>query len=94
MKRSFIFMVLVSLMIVIVACGGDEEATPTLSPTPTSMPVAVETAPEPEEIVVSMGDLFFGDSNDNLQNPPIWTVTSGAEVTVAAENRSGALQHN
>lgn len=41
-----------------------------------------------------MGDLFFGDSNDNVQNPPIWTVTSGAEVTVATENRSGALQHN
>lgn len=94
MKRSFIFMVLVLMMIGIVACGGDAEATPTLSSTPTSVSVAAETAPEPEEIVVRMGDLFFGDSNDNVQNPPIWTVTSGAEVTVATENRSGALQHN
>jgi uncharacterized cupredoxin-like copper-binding protein len=82
------------MMIVIVACGGNEEATPTLSSTPTSVPVAAETALAPEEIAVRMGDLFFGDSNDNMHNPPIWTVTSGAEVTVATENRSEALQHN
>lgn len=41
-----------------------------------------------------MNDLYFGDTNDNLNNPPVWTVTNGAEVTVTVENRSGALQHN
>ena len=98
------------MMIGIVVCGGNEEATsisvptstvtvvtvetPTLPSTPTPVPVAIEAALESEEIVVSMGDLYFGNSNDHMQNPPIWTVTSGAEVTVATENRSGALQHN
>jgi uncharacterized cupredoxin-like copper-binding protein len=114
MKRFLMFIVLGLMMLGIVACGGDEEATPasiptamptpiataiavatpTLPSTPTSVPVATEAAPEPEEIAVRMGDLYFGDSNDNTQNPPIWTVTSGAEVKVVAENRSGALQHN
>lgn len=51
-------------------------------------------AAAPEAIEVLMNDLYFGESNDNLANPPVWTVRSGADVTVAMDNRSGALQHN
>lgn len=46
-----------------------------------------------ETIDVVMHDIYFGGSNDNVANPPMWTVTSGAEVTVEMDNQ-GALEHN
>jgi uncharacterized cupredoxin-like copper-binding protein len=46
-----------------------------------------------ETIDVVMHDISFGESNDNVANPPVWTVTSGAEVTVEMDNQ-GALEHN
>jgi uncharacterized cupredoxin-like copper-binding protein len=61
-------------------CGGG--ATPTQP-----------AAPASETINVVMHDIYYGDSNDNQQNPPKWTVTSGAQVTVNLDNQ-GALQHN
>jgi plastocyanin len=44
-------------------------------------------------INVLMNDIYFGESNDNASNPPVWTVSSGANVTVNLDNQ-GALQHN
>lgn len=49
--------------------------------------------PRPETINVVMHDIYYGDSNDNQANPPVWTVTSQAQVTVNMDNQ-GALQHN
>jgi plastocyanin len=40
-----------------------------------------------------MQDIFFGPENDNVQNPPEWTVSSGAEVTLRMDNM-GALEHS
>ncbi|MEM7125014.1 MAG: hypothetical protein AAF702_01725 [Chloroflexota bacterium] len=80
----------------------------TIAPTATSMPTALPTSVleatetsddssqfiDPEVIEVVMNDLYYGESNDNIANPPVWTVTSGADVSVVMENRSQALQHN
>ena len=44
-------------------------------------------------IEVVQNDIYFGDSPDNQENPPTWTVPAGAEVTVNLSN-NGALQHN
>ena len=46
-----------------------------------------------EEIVVAMNDMYFGETNDNSTNPPVWTVTSGVEIVVSLDNQ-GALEHN
>jgi plastocyanin len=46
-----------------------------------------------ETIDVVMHDIYFGASNDNVANPPVWTVTSGAEVTVEMDNQ-GAMEHS
>lgn len=54
---------------------------------------AAEEAPAEQTIVVDMNDIYFGSENDNVQNPPEWTVSSGAEVTVNMENM-GALEHS
>jgi uncharacterized cupredoxin-like copper-binding protein len=50
-------------------------------------------APAAETISVVMHDIYYGESNDNTNNPPAWAVTSGAEVTLNVDNQ-GALQHN
>jgi len=91
------------------ACGGNDEAISTVAPTSTAVAVATvaptattaavviepTTSVQPAAALnVVMNDIYFGETNDNSSNPPIWTVTSGAAVTVTLENRSLGLQHN
>jgi uncharacterized cupredoxin-like copper-binding protein len=64
----------------LVACGGSGDSTE-------SDEVANES------ISVLMNDIYFGESNDNASNPPVWNVSSGANVTIDLDNQ-GALQHN
>ena len=43
---------------------------------------------------VTAGDLYFGEAgSNNLADPPVWTVPSGADVTLAFTNE-GKVQHN
>ena len=44
-------------------------------------------------IEVVQNDIYFGETADNADNPPTWTVPAGAEVTVELTN-NGALEHN
>jgi uncharacterized cupredoxin-like copper-binding protein len=69
---------LLLVTVALAACGGSESAEP---------------AAVSEEIVVDMEDIYFGETNDNVDDPPLWTVTSGAEVTVRMDN-AGALEHS
>jgi len=66
---------LVAAMWVLAACGGGSSA-----PTPTPAPVA--DAPSAQEVIavtldVAMHDIYFGNDNDNIANPPVWTVAGG-----------------
>ena len=54
---------------------------------------AAEETPAAQVITVDMHDIYYGAENDNVQNPPEWTVRSGAEVTVSMDNM-GALEHS
>jgi uncharacterized cupredoxin-like copper-binding protein len=65
--------------IFLVACGGSET------------PAAEE--PAAVTIQVVQNDIYFGETPDNQENPPTWTVPAGAEVTVELTN-NGTLQHN
>ncbi|MDX1663096.1 MAG: sulfocyanin-like copper-binding protein [Candidatus Promineifilaceae bacterium] len=76
-----LLLVLISLFLV--ACGGDAEA-------PAEELDVVE---EEATIAVTMNDIYFGENPNNAEDPPIWTVPAGAEVTVNLDN-NGALQHN
>ncbi len=78
MRGTFFTLVLAILALALAACGG--AATP-------------EPAAAPTTIVVDMHDIYYGDNNDNVTNPPLWRVGSGAEVTVRMENM-GFLEHN
>ena len=48
---------------------------------------------DPTTIEVQMGDLFFGEANTNLTDPPIWTAGSGQDVNLTLNN-IGSVQHN
>ena len=52
-----------------------------------------EAEPEAVTIDVVQNDIYYGESADNADNPPTWTVPAGAEVTVELIN-NGSLQHN
>ena len=80
MKSKTLFTLLAVTSLLLVACSGSGGA-------------AEENETINETISVVMNDIYFGDSNDNASNPPVWTVSSGATVTVKLDNR-GALQHN
>lgn len=46
-----------------------------------------------QSIDVLMNDIYFGDTNDNIENPPTWTINTGGTVAANLEN-AGALEHN
>ena len=52
------------------------------------------SAAQSAEITVLMNDLYFGETNDNLTNPPVWTVSSGQEVNLNMQNQSAAVEHS
>lgn len=85
---------LAAALLTLAACGGS--STPTPAPTPTPTPAAA--APSAQEVIaatldVVMHDIYFGDDNNNIANPPIWRVPAGAEVTINLDNQGG-LDHN
>ena len=79
-KVTLILAILV--MLVLTACGGGDDNS---EPVPAGGSQA--------SISVTFNDIYFGDSNDNVDNPPSWSVNSGDSVTVQAEN-AGVLEHN
>jgi plastocyanin len=44
-------------------------------------------------INVDMYDNFYGEANNNLNNPPVWTVQTGADVVATLANH-GRRNHN
>jgi plastocyanin len=76
------------VMLVLAACGGGSEPTPTPEPPAGASAQDVLTA-----ITVEMHDIYFGDENNNVQNPPVWTVNAGEQVTMNFDN-IGALEHS
>lgn len=84
---------LVLVMSVLAACGGGS-STPT--PAPASAPAA--DGPSAQAVIaatldVALHDIYFGDNNDNIGNPPVWTVAAGEEITLNLDNQGG-LEHS
>jgi plastocyanin len=79
---------------VLSGCGGSSTPEPTATP----VPAVEQAAPTAQAVIaatleVAMHDIYFGDNNNNLAEPPVWRVPSGGEVTVNLENLGG-LDHN
>ncbi len=81
MNRKLLVTMFVLFALALAACGGSEGEK------------SSSEAALAETISVVMHDIYFGESNDNATNPPVWNVTNGATVTVSLDNQ-GALDHN
>lgn len=84
MKKVLLSLVLIlSGVLLIVGCGGDDS----------SGDSGDSGGASAQSIDVLMNDIYFGEENDNIANPPTWTVSAGSRVRVSAEN-AGVLEHN
>ena len=81
MKKSTLFTLIALLSLAfLAACGGGGGDAP-----------AEESGGQTIEVI--MNDIYFGETNDNVENPPVWTIKTGSTVTLNAIN-NGTLDHN
>ena len=89
MKRTLSIVLLLAILALLpAACGGGgSEATPT----------AAAAGPSAQEVLnainVEMHDIYYGAENNNVEKPPVWTVSAGQEVNMNFDNK-GALEHS
>jgi uncharacterized cupredoxin-like copper-binding protein len=85
MKKIMLSVVLVLVgILMLIGCGGGDDS---------GGGESADTGGSAQTITVAMHDIYFGDENDNIANPPTWTVDAGGRVRVSAEN-AGVLEHN
>ena len=94
MKNNILSTLLFVIILTLAACAGG--ASPERTETEAiqaqqEAPIAEEEVNQ-ESIEVVMNDIYYGDSNDNATNPPVWNVTSGAEVSASLDNKGGLEQ--
>lgn len=68
--------------VLLAACGGG------------AAPAAEEpAAPAVQTLTVIANDIYYGETNDNVENTPTWTIDAGVDLEVTLEN-NGVLEHN
>jgi uncharacterized cupredoxin-like copper-binding protein len=72
-------------LLLVAACGGSESSAPAAEP--------AAPAAESADLRVDMRDIYFGEQANNMDNPPVWTVTAGEDVSIELANL-GNLEHN
>jgi uncharacterized cupredoxin-like copper-binding protein len=81
-------------MLVLAACGGGGDDAPAAEAPASEAPAAGSAQEAIAQVLdVVAGDLYFGETPDNLANPPVWTVNAGEPFQVNLDNQGG-LQHN
>jgi plastocyanin len=78
MKKYRFALLAVFIALFLVACGGESDSEPQV---------------DFVTLDVVQNDIYYGDTPDNADNPVVWTVPTGADVTVNLVN-NGALEHN
>ena len=87
MKKSHILTILLLFSLsalLLAACGGGDDG---------GADDSGDSGGSSVEMEVIMNDIYFGDSNDNVDNPPSWSAAAGDSIRVSMVN-NGALDHN
>lgn len=79
--------VYLSLLLFCVSCMGDSDSTSPNANQPTGINANVAL------LTIDMYDNYYGQSDDNLTNPPVWSVVSGADIIATLINH-GQRTHN
>ncbi|MBW7885345.1 MAG: hypothetical protein H3C34_22480 [Caldilineaceae bacterium] len=88
MYRKIVNSLVLMTALFLAACGGSaSEPTATPAQQPSAQEVIATT------LDVAMHDIYFGNNNDNINNPPVWTVKAGQEMTLNLDNQGG-LEHS
>lgn len=81
MKLHKLLVLALSLVaLFLAACGGGGEE-------------AADSGSQSTTIDVLQNDIYYGDSPDNADNPPVWNASAGSAIRVRLNN-AGTLQHN
>ena len=80
-KATLLLIIATLLSVVLAACGGNGDSS------------EADSSAAPASLEVTMHDIYYGDSNDNAANPPVWNAPAGGRAQIKAEN-VGALEHN
>ncbi len=85
MKRTLFILTLLALLLV--GCGRGTDAGGTLF-------LDLEDPSQASELLTTvMQDNYYEAENDNIENPPVWTVPAGEPIALTLENQGNA-RHN
>lgn len=85
-RTTMVISSLLTALLLVAGCGGGASE-------PTPAPAAGSAQEMLTQIDVLMHDIYFGEENNNVEKPPVWTVKAGEEVTVNSDNKGG-LEHS
>lgn len=90
MNRKSQFILSLVALALLTSCGGGSNQ-------PQAEPTGANTQSSAQEVLsainVQMHDIYFGDDNNNLQDPPVWTVPAGQAIAMTYDNKGG-LEHS
>jgi uncharacterized cupredoxin-like copper-binding protein len=84
MKRTILISLLLLAALFVAACGGGDS---------TPAPAAGSAQDVLNQANVGMHDIYYGEENNNVEKPPVWTVGAGQDITLNMDNK-GALEHS
>lgn len=78
----------------LLGCSQSSEIDPSPTPTATIVPTPLPLPTFNVAVIdVMIHDSYYGESDTNLTNPPVWNVPANADVILNLENQ-GNLKHN
>lgn len=98
-KKTWLIVVLAAIFLVWIAAScrygessGEPEGTASSTVGATATPLPLPTF-HAAILDVIMRDYFYGDTDTNISDPPVWTVPTNADVILNLENK-GTFKHN
>ncbi|MFN2135145.1 MAG: plastocyanin/azurin family copper-binding protein [Candidatus Promineifilaceae bacterium] len=76
-QKQLLLIILAFSAVLLAACGGG----------------AAPAEPQSVALEVVTHDMYYGEEDNNMDNPPVWTAPAGSIATISFDNQ-GTLEHN